>query len=71
MVLKFNTAWRFNPPEDGRFRNRTIPNDVIEELVAMINKVATQGSRKGVLEHFKLHFCIAASKTQGRHRGRC
>lgn len=63
MVLKFNTAWRFSPPEDGRFRNRTIPDNMIEEFIAMINKVATQGSRKGVLEHFKLHFCIATSKT--------
>lgn len=63
MVLKFNAAWRFNPPEDGHFRNKTIPYDIIEELVAMINKVATQGSRKGVLEHFKLHFSIAANKS--------
>ena len=46
MVLKFNAAWRFNPPEDGHFRNKTIPHYMIEELIAMINKVATQGSER-------------------------
>ncbi len=66
VVLKFNGAWRFNPPEDGRFRNKSIPYGAVEEFVAMVSKVATQGSRQGVLEHFKGHFCAAIGTTHVR-----
>ncbi|WP_295626499.1 hypothetical protein [uncultured Nitrosomonas sp.] len=67
MVLKFNGAWRFSPPEDGRFVNKSLPTSVIEEFQAMISKVATQGDyRQGVLEHFKRHFCSATGTTHVR-----
>ena len=66
MALKFNGAWRFNPPEDGRFVNRTIPWSLLEELAAMINRIATQGIRQDVLEHFKRHFCTAVGTTNVR-----
>lgn len=66
MVLRFNGAWRFTPPEDGRYHNKTVPYGAVEEFVAMINKVATQGDRWGVLEHFKGHFCAAIGTTHVR-----
>lgn len=66
MVLRFNGAWRFTPPEDGRFLNKSVPDGAVDEFLAMISKVATQGSRKGVLEHFKRHFCAAIGTTHVR-----
>jgi hypothetical protein len=63
MALRFNGAWRFNPPEDGRYYNRSIPYDAVEEFIAMVAKVATQGRRQEVLEHFKGHFCVALGTT--------
>lgn len=60
MVLKYNAAWRFNPPEDGRYRNKTVPSEAVKECFAMILKIATQGSRQNVLEHFKDHFSAAS-----------
>lgn len=66
MALKFNNAWRFTPPEDGRFRNKTIPTEAIEEFLGLASKVATQGVRQGVLEHFKREFAPAAGFTHAR-----
>ena len=45
MALKFNNAWRFNSPEDGRFRDKAIPGEAIEEFFGLASKVATQGVR--------------------------
>lgn len=63
MVLKYNAAWRFSPPQDGAFLNNSIPYEALEEFMALISRVATQGGRKGVLEHFKGHFSAAAGQS--------
>ena len=60
MPLKFNGAWRFNPPVDGRYFNSAIPDDAIREVIEVLLKVATQGDRWEALEHFKGSFCAAA-----------
>lgn len=60
MPLKFNGAWRFNPPVDGRYFNSAIPDDAIREVIEVLLKVATQGNRWETLEHFKGSFCAAA-----------
>ena len=66
MALKFNGAWRFEPPPDSTFQNRVIPADAVNEFVALIGKVATQGDRQDVLEHFKGYFCDAVGTTHVR-----
>lgn len=66
MVLKFNGAWRFTPPEDGRFLNKSVPSGAVDEFLAMISKAATQGGRQSVLEHFKGYFCAAVGTTHVR-----
>ncbi len=66
MVLKFSGTWRFTPPQDGQFRNKSIPGDAVSEFMAMTSKVATQGGRQGVLEHFKKHFSAAVGATHVR-----
>ena len=66
MVLKFNGAWRFDAPEDGKFVNKTMPGGALDEFLGMISKIATQGSRQGVLEHFKGHYCAAVGTAHFR-----
>lgn len=66
MALRFNNAWRFAPPEDGIYRNKTVPEEVVEEFFGLALKVATQGSRQGVLENFKGEFCAAVGSTHAR-----
>ena len=56
MALRFKGLWRFNPPEDNRFLNRSIPNSAVEEFNTVILKVAMQGNRWDILEHFKRHY---------------
>lgn len=63
MVLKFKGAWRFEPPENGHYSNKTIPDSAVEDFFAIIKKVATQGRRQQVLEHFKGHFCTVIGTT--------
>lgn len=63
MPLKFNGAWRFKPPEDGVFVNRSIPDGLVSEIIDLIMKVATQGEHQAVLEHFKGYFCRACGAT--------
>jgi hypothetical protein len=55
-MLKFNSAWRFDTP--GR-----IADGVSDEFFRLIGKVASQGSRKSVLEHFKDFFAGVAGTT--------
>ena len=66
MVLKFSNHWRFSPPEDGTYVNKCAPREVVEEMLGLALKVATQGSRQGVIEHFKSHTAAAAGAPQGR-----
>lgn len=56
MGLRFPGAWRFTPPADGKYINSTIPDALIWEAVEAIDKIAGQGDRWWVLEHFKSHF---------------
>jgi hypothetical protein len=63
MSLKFNGAWRFDPPPDGLFVNTVIPAGVVEECLDLVRKVATQGDRQSALEHFKGFFCRATGVT--------
>lgn len=63
MPLKFNGAWRFQPPVNGQFQNATIPDAAVEDFYMLIMKVATQGKRQEILEHFKGYFCKAAGTT--------
>lgn len=58
-MLKFDPRWRFRPPPDGRYRNAAIPVEALREFENLIEKVATQGRRWDVFEHFKGAFCRA------------
>ena len=57
MPLKFPGTWRFKPPPDGSFANQSIPGSMLADCIELIMKVATQGDRQEVLEHFKGYFC--------------
>jgi hypothetical protein len=56
-MLKFNGAWRFDTGP-GR-----IPDGVERDFFELIGKVATQGDRQEILEHFKAYFASAAGTT--------
>jgi len=58
-MLSFNGAWRFDSPG-------SIPSEVSAEFLALIGRVAGQGGRQDVLEHFKTYFANAAGKTSVR-----
>ncbi|MFO1315460.1 MAG: hypothetical protein U1F58_07625 [Burkholderiales bacterium] len=66
MALKFAGAWRFEPPPDGKFRNKEIPGEAVGEFSGMIAKIATQGDRWRILEYFKGHYCAAIGATHYR-----
>lgn len=55
-MLKFNGAWRFDSPG-------AVPDGVVGEFAALIGKIAAQGHRKAILEHFKRYFAGAAGIT--------
>lgn len=63
MTLKFNGAWRFRPPADGRFHCQTIPGEAVTEFSEIISRLTTQGNRQEILEHFKRAFCAAVGAT--------
>ena len=54
--MRFDGKWRFGTPG-------TIPDEVVHELNALIGKIAAQGNRKAILEHFKRFFAGAAGTT--------
>ena len=56
-MLKFDGAWRFDTSPGG------VPADVVNDFVELIGKVATQGDRQEILEHFKRYFASAAGTT--------
>lgn len=62
-MLKFEPRWRFSPPADGRYRNSSIPAAAVSEFDTLIGRIATQGSRWAVLEHFKGAFCRVTGRT--------
>ena len=55
-MLKFKSAWRFDTPGP-------IADGVREEFSRLIGKVAAQGSRQSILEHFKNFFAGASGTT--------
>jgi hypothetical protein len=55
-VLKFNGAWRFDSPGP-------VAKGVSSDFTRLIGKIATQGSRQEILEHFKTYFADAAGTT--------
>ena len=65
-MLRFDPSWRFEPPPDGRYKNRAIPSEAIWEFDSLIRKVATQGDRWNMLEHFKGVFSRAVGQTHFR-----
>lgn len=60
MGLRFPGMWRFTPPADGHFINSSIPDPVIWELRDVIERIAGQGNRWSLLEHFKSFFGAAS-----------
>ncbi len=61
-MLQFDGSWRFSPPPDGRYNNTAIPQTALGEFSRLIDRVATQGNRWDILEHFKRAFSRAAGQ---------
>ena len=58
-MLNFNGAWRFDSPGE-------IPYEVAREFFDLIrHKIAPQGKRQQILEHYKEYFARAAGTTPG------
>lgn len=55
-MLRFNSFWRFTSPGP-------IPQEVVNEFSRLVGKVAAQGPRQAILEHFKTFFAGAAGTT--------
>jgi hypothetical protein len=55
-MLNFNSAWRFDTPGP-------IPSGVDNALFELIGRIASQGNRQRILEHFKSYFGSAAGIT--------
>jgi len=62
-MLKFDSSWRFQPPPDGAFKNSALPQEMIGEFYELIGKVASQGKRWDVIEHYKGAFAHAAGSS--------
>jgi hypothetical protein len=56
MGLNFPGVWRFDPPPDGHFVNKSIPVGAVGDFMEVIEKIPANVSRKGKLEHFKGYF---------------
>lgn len=55
-MLKFNGAWRFDSPGP-------VPSRVMAALSDLIGKIASQGDRQTIFEHFKSYFAGASGTT--------
>ena len=55
-MLKFNNMWRFHPPA-------SVDYAVVNEVSDLVGKIAAQGERQSVVEHFKDYFANAAGTT--------
>lgn len=66
MVLKFDNGWRFTPPEDGSLKRKEIPDGMVDELAGLVGRIATQGDRQYIYEHFKGQFCSVNGATYYR-----
>ena len=58
-MLKFTGAWRFVSPG-------SIARGVVHDFAELIGKIATQGDRQDILEHFKDYFATAAGMKSNR-----
>lgn len=56
-MLKFNAAWRFDTSPGQA------PAGVVNDFFDLIGKIAAQGNRQKILEHFKGYFASAAGAT--------
>jgi hypothetical protein len=65
-MLKFDGAWRFEPPPDGKYKNKTVSLEALADFNELIRKMSTQGDRWDILEHFKGAFCGAVGSTHVR-----
>ena len=65
-MLDFDPKWRFNPPPDGRYKNRAIPSEAMLDFYSFIGNMATQGNRWDMLEHFKRALSRAAGQSHFR-----
>jgi hypothetical protein len=63
-MLKFNGAWRFDNPGP-------IADGVLLDFSRLIGKIATQGDRQTILEHFKTYFADAAGTTSSLTKVEC
>lgn len=57
--MKLQGSWRFDSPG-------AIPLEVVREFDSLIGRIAAQGNRWSVLEHFKYYFAVAAGTTSSR-----
>lgn len=55
-MVKFEGKWRYDPPGP-------LPREAVLAFDTLIGKVAAQGNRKAILEHFKRHFAGASGTT--------
>src|SRR6266567_4383171 len=55
MPLKFGGKWRYGSPG-------SLNSSALESCFQLINRIAAQGDRKDVLEHFKDYFAGAAGR---------
>lgn len=53
-MLNFPTSWRFEPPGEA------LPSAAIGDFAELISRMATQGDRWDIVEHFKAFFSRAA-----------
>lgn len=60
MPLLFPGQWRFMPPADGHFFNRTIPPEAVAEFNSLIDKIPAPNGRWSKVEHFKNHFGVSS-----------
>jgi hypothetical protein len=58
-MLKFKGSWRYEAPAG-------IPSEVVRDVLQLIGKVAAQGDRQDLLEHFKAYFAEAIGATPSR-----
>jgi hypothetical protein len=58
-MLTFNGAWRFDSSGE-------IANGVVDGFSTLISRIAGQGNRQAILEHFKSYFANAAGMTSSR-----
>jgi hypothetical protein len=58
-MLKFRGRWRFHSPG-------TIDRKAVEDVITLVNRIATQGDQQSALEHFKRYFAKAAGMVSNR-----